>query len=278
MTLAVRARPLVVCADDFGLNTPVNDAVLELAAAGRLSAASCLVDGAAVHDGARRLREGRRTAIDLGLHLNLTESFGDRSLRWTLPKLIGRAYARLLNLDQVRQEVRRQLTLFEDIFDAPPDHVDGHQHVHQLPGVRQMLFGELQARYPGRRPWLRSGRTPFGLLPLKPAVISFLGARTFAAEATKKGFATNGRLLGVYDFETTSDAYANHLQHWLGSARPWDLLMCHPALGNDSRDAISSARWTEYGVLASSAFEALLRSQGVTPCRLSEAATRGVPI
>lgn len=270
----MQAQPLIVCADDFGLNAAVNEAVLELAAGGRLSATSCLVDGYAIHDGARRLCGSHRAAVDVGLHLNLTEAFGDRSPRWRLPELIGRAYTRMLDREVIRREVCRQLTGFEDIFGAAPDHVDGHQHVHQLPVVRDVLFSELRSRYPGRVPWLRSGRTPFGLLPLKPAIISALGASAFAVDATEQGFATNGCLLGVYDFAASSETYSSYLDNWLRSTQPWDLLMCHPALGNDSRDPISSARWTEFGVLASTAFESMLRSQGVAPCRFSQAVNR----
>ena len=262
--------PLVVCADDFGLNRQVNAAVIELAVAGRLSATSCLVDGPAIADGAQRLCHPSRLAMDVGLHFNLTEDFGGRSPRWTLPQLIGRAYAGVLNLGTVRMEVRRQLDLFEQLFNASPDHVDGHQHVHQLPGVRQVLLGELRARYPGRPPWLRSGRTPSGIASLKPAIVSLLGSRSFSFEAAEHGFDTNRRLLGVYGFHASSEQYTTQLGRWLDEARPWDLLMCHPALGNDPRDPITEARWMEYGVLAASGFEQMLQQRGIVLRRMSD--------
>uniref|UniRef100_A0A183TBX6 Carbohydrate deacetylase n=1 Tax=Schistocephalus solidus TaxID=70667 RepID=A0A183TBX6_SCHSO len=36
-------------------------------------------------------------------------------------------------------EVEKQLLAFEDLFGMPPFRVDGHQHVHVLPGVREVL-------------------------------------------------------------------------------------------------------------------------------------------
>lgn len=206
--------PVIVCADDFGLNPAVNDAVIELLAQRRVSAVSCLVDAPAAADGARQLRPHARETFDLGLHLNLTESWGDEWGRMALPALLARACARVLDLSVVRAEVRRQLTRFEDLHARAPDHVDGHQHVHQLPGVRQVLLEELQARYAGDLPWLRVGRRPRGEFGIKAVAIGLLGAQGLARAADRQGFGTNARLLGVYGFKDSPRDYLRRLEGW----------------------------------------------------------------
>lgn len=263
-----RLLPIIICADDFGLNVPVNRAVLELLHAGRLSAASCLVDGAAIHAGASELRHLQRSTFDLGLHLNFTEALEGGLFREPLPFLIARAYGGRLDLTAIRMEVRRQLTRFEDVFGAAPDYVDGHQHVHQLPGVRQILLSELHERYGDARPWLRSCRRPTQSWSIKSLLIDFLGANGLVRAATQNGFRTNGRLLGVYDFSGSVQEYLERTETWLRQAQPFDLLMCHPGLGNDDRDQISSARWAEYAALSSDAFERALVQWGAVPSRL----------
>ncbi len=49
----------------------------------------------------------------------------------------------------------RQLDLFEAALGYPPDHIDGHQHVHALPVVRQALIDVVARRYPVTPPMLR---------------------------------------------------------------------------------------------------------------------------
>ncbi|HKB55104.1 MAG TPA: ChbG/HpnK family deacetylase, partial [Ramlibacter sp.] len=177
-------RRLAICADDYGLSAGVDDAIAELIAAGRLSALSCLVDGPRFAAGAARL-DDLGTRADVGLHLNFTESFGERAPRFPLSGLIARAYARLLDAGAIRTEIRRQLDAFEDGCGFAPHHVDGHQHVQQLPMIRDALLEELERRSPAQRPWLRSGMPPasgIGSLAAdrrKPAILGLLGARTF---------------------------------------------------------------------------------------------------
>ncbi|VDP76503.1 unnamed protein product [Echinostoma caproni] len=38
-----------------------------------------------------------------------------------------------VNLQQVELELEKQLCAFRTLFDAPPSHADGHQHIHVLP-------------------------------------------------------------------------------------------------------------------------------------------------
>jgi chitin disaccharide deacetylase len=264
------ALRLAVCADDYGLNAAADDAIADLVEAGRLSALSCLVDAPHFRAGARRLTALAASA-DVGLHLNFTESFGEEAPRYGLGACIARAYARRLDPGVVRAEVRRQLDLFEDACGFAPQHVDGHQHVQQLPTVRDALLAELEARGAPQRPWLRIGVPPRSVRGLKPAVIGTLGGRALERAARQRGFATNGHLLGVYDFGGSATDYAARLERWLGAARDRDLLMTHPGAGEHPGDPIAAARARECAVLGGAAFAQMLAAHGISVARLSRA-------
>jgi predicted glycoside hydrolase/deacetylase ChbG (UPF0249 family) len=275
MTATPSRVRLAVCADDFGLSGGVNEAIVELVGRGRLSAFSCLVDAPAFRPDAARLASLAGRA-DVGLHLNFTERFGEHARRFSLPAMIGRAYAHLLVADAIRAEIRRQLDRFEDACGFAPHHVDGHQHVQQLPVVRAALLTELDARYRTARPWLRTGLPPpagglswFEADHLKPFVLGMLGARALTRAAAQRGFVTNRRLLGVYDFSGSTADYGARLGGWLAQAGDRDLLMTHPGQGEQAGDPIAAARRREYEVLGSAAFEQALAAHGVAVTRLS---------
>lgn len=261
------ALRLAICADDYGLSAGVDDAIADLVEAHRLSATSCLVDAPHFRAGGSRLRTLAGSA-DIGLHLNFTESFGEDAPRFGLAPLIARAYARQLDAGAVRAEIRRQLDLFESVCGFAPHHVDGHQHVQQLPVVREALLEELAAR-PGPRPWLRIGLPPKGAHGLKPVVLGALGARALARDAVRRGFATNAHLLGVYGFDGSAADYLARLERWLAAAGERDVLMAHPGSGEAAGDPIAAARSREYAVLGGAAFGRMLAAHGVTVARLS---------
>jgi predicted glycoside hydrolase/deacetylase ChbG (UPF0249 family) len=264
-------RRLAVCVDDFGLGEGVNQAVLALARLGRISATSCMVGAARFPPGVPALRELAPATLDVGLHLDLTEAPGDARLRLPLQKWIVLSHLRLLPRAALRREIDGQLDAFERAFGRPPAHVDGHEHVHQLPGVRQELVAALEARYRDRRPWLRNTRRPRGArLDRKAWIIEAVGAAGLARLARARGFGQNGHLVGVYDFRGNAERYLALLGGWLRAARDGDLLMCHPATQLVA-GATGPARLWEYEVLAGPAFGALLAREGFQVARIKSA-------
>ena len=134
-------KHVIVCGDDFGMNADIDEAMISLAALGRMSAVSCLTLGPTFLANAARLA---KLDIDLGLHLNLTEALSDGAQAMpSLSRLIMRAYAGRLDAAWVDAQLERQFDAFEAAFGRMPDYVDGHQHVHQLPVVRQRLLALL---------------------------------------------------------------------------------------------------------------------------------------
>jgi len=248
---AGRTRTLCVCADDFGLSEGINQAVLALMERGAVTATSCMVLRAAWLPGARRLRVLPPAQADVGLHLDLT-AVDASAAEASLGALVARSFARQLDLAAVRAAIDAQLDTFEQAMGRAPAHVDGHRHVHQLPGVREVLADALAARYPGAPPWLRSTRpAPAPLaVPAKQRLIHALGGRGLEALARRRGLPMSRHLLGVYGFEGGPTAYLRRLLAWLVHAGDGDVLMCHPSVRTVDGDAVGEARMHELSALA----------------------------
>ncbi len=269
--------PFVVCADDFGLESGVDAAIVELAQNGRLSATGCLVNAAGFVHAAVALKN---LPIDVGLHLNFTEDLGPPGTYRPLGKLVALAYTGQLSALAVRRQIEQQLDLFHQHLERGPDFVDGHLHVHQLPVIRNQLIEALRARYSSRLPWLRDTRPAYlsRSLPFmqrtKARVIGALGARAFSVLAHKNGAKQNNGFAGAYDFSRPHPDYAWMLEQWLMHARAWTVLMTHPAKSASAQLAFGKDRQREFQVLASDDFSELLERYKLRVARLSTRAAQ----
>lgn len=267
--------PISLCADDFGIEPGVDEAIVELSEKGRLSATSCLTTAAGFTERADWLKG---LPIDIGVHLNFTEFLGTPGLYLPLPRLILQSYLRKLDADDVHTQIGQQLDAFEQQLGRAPDFVDGHLHIHQFPVIRQALIEHLLARYPGQKIWLRNTQ-PGSLsnaLPLmqrlKAQVIGALGARALTRMAGQHGFLVNTDFMGAYDFSKPHPSYAAMLDAWFSKALPGTLLMTHPAKYISTDDAFGQDRVEEYRVLSNDLFTLLLEQHHLAVRRLSEGA------
>lgn len=136
---------LVFNADDAGLAAGTDAAILRCAAAGVVRAATVVVNGPTA---AAFVAEALDAGVDIGLHVNLTQGEALAGPQRTLTddrgrfpgkaELWRRAVAGALDPAALRAEVTMQWERIHALG-AAPTHVDGHNHVHVLPGVRPVL-------------------------------------------------------------------------------------------------------------------------------------------
>uniref|UniRef100_A0A8D0DL88 Carbohydrate deacetylase n=1 Tax=Salvator merianae TaxID=96440 RepID=A0A8D0DL88_SALMN len=145
---------LIVTGDDFGYCPRRNQGIVDCFLAGAVSNVSLLVNGSAVLDA---VQLARRYHIPIGLHANLSEGspvcpvlkekstllnnegffHGKMGIRTALA-------SGLLNLSEVKEELRAQVDLFRELTGHLPHHMDGHQHVHVLPEIRHVFAQVLE--------------------------------------------------------------------------------------------------------------------------------------
>jgi hopanoid biosynthesis associated protein HpnK len=169
-------RRLIVNADDFGLSSSVNQAVVRAHREGVLTTASLMVNEAACDEAVALARANP----ELGVGLHLVLLCGRAALsREQIPGLVnecgefsdspvgvGMKYFFKRGLrEQLRAEIRAQLEKFR-ATGLPLDHVNGHLHLHLHPTVLRILLEEGRA-FGIRR--MRLTREPFWLdAPLAP--------------------------------------------------------------------------------------------------------------
>jgi predicted glycoside hydrolase/deacetylase ChbG (UPF0249 family) len=271
-------RPVVLCADDYGLTEGVSRGILELARAGRISATSVMSNMPAWRSRAPDLAS-LRGSIGVGLHLNLTtgaplgrmsELAPDGRFR-PLSHILSRALLRRLPGAELRAEIERQFDAFERCFGAPPAFIDGHQHVHVLPVVRSALLSVLAGRGHAGGLWLRDpsdGIAPILGRPVerrKALIVRTLSAG-FRRAARAAGFRTNEGFSGFspLDGDTPAGIVFEAAFRNLG---PRPVVMCHPGYVDAALlglDPAVESRSAELAYLASDSFPALLRARGLT--------------
>lgn len=263
MTSPTAPRALILCADDYALHPAVDAAVEQLTLAGRLSATSCMTTSPRWAEAAPRL-QALRPRLSVGLHFNLTESHGGAAAAQPLATVIRHAYTGMWSADAMRRMWAQQLDAFEAALGSPPDFIDGHQHVHQLPGFADAMLHVLRQRYTAQQmPWVRS-TAPMGTLWRSPkaAIIALLGGWQTTRRLRQAGVAINQGFGGVYGFDApTPERYGTQMAQWLAQVQNGSLLMCHPATTEVVGDAIGAQRPVEFAYLMSDAFGALLQAR-----------------
>lgn len=274
---------IVLCADDYGIAPGVGQAIRHLLSLGRLSATSCMVVSPYWPAEAEALKPFAERA-DVGLHLTLTDQRALGPMPRTapgrrLPKLLrlaALAFAGRLARDEIKAELTRQLDAFETAFGRPPAHLDGHQHVHQLPVVRDVVLELYAARLARHGVYLRYCTEPARAILARRVhvgeafVIDRL-ARRFARVARAAGIPGNRRFSGVHDFAGRIP-YRELFDAFLEAPEPGLLVICHPGISDAAlvaADRVTLAREDEYRYFLSDAFLESLRTHRVAVTRLA---------
>jgi len=261
--------PITLCADDYAQNEGIDHAVLTLLAEKRLTAVSCFSTAPRWQQQAAPALREHSAQADIGLHFNLTEGFVAPAPH-QLNRLILRSLLTRLDSQRLERLLHQQLDAFESGFARAPAFIDGHQHVHQLRGVRQILLKTLQSRYPGMDIWIRNTVPANPAWRGKAAILKHLGGAAIARALHTASIRSNNGFAGVYGFDRAD--YDGCFAEWLRVARPGMLIMCHPGARVHAGDAIADQRLIEYQFLCSAAFDEMLNAAHVRLLPLSKIA------
>jgi chitin disaccharide deacetylase len=269
----VSEKRVVLCADDFGLAPGVSRGIMELLETGRLSATSCMVNYPEFGDDARALKSfiGR---ADLGLHFSLTDS---RSIS----SVALECHLRPPPFSMMLDAVERQVEIFSNAMGILPDYIDGHQHVHVLPVVRDAVVNV--AKRVGaytRVPWEPINQAMWHRpAPLESAYLA-RASRALAKLARGAGIPTNHGFRGVRTFREKIP-FSDLFRAMIAGAGEGCLVMCHPGhidamLGG--RDSVLEPRADEWSYFSGPDFPADLAGAGLTLSRLRETVAQdGLP-
>lgn len=262
-------KKIILCADDFGLHAEVSQGILQLVKKQRLSAVSCLVNGPDFSLQAQALR-ALKDQVQVGLHFNLTEGFSlsepDRGM-WGLKELLLKSHCYGISSDWVAKEWQAQLNCFVDNMGSLPDFIDGHQHVHQFPVIRQQMLTLYEKRLRAQGTWVRSTYPALTLSPyaMKGRVLALAGGKALSRLLQKARIPHPAYFSGVYDFDPSSN-YRALFKQWLGllPSNTNTLIMCHPGQPSLDEDELGATRLKEWTYFFSEDFVRDKEEQGVS--------------
>ncbi|XP_074641541.1 carbohydrate deacetylase-like [Tubulanus polymorphus] len=146
----------VINADDFGYCDERNRGIIDCFLHKKsITSASLLVNGQAAESA---VAQAKKYNLPLGLHMNVTEGkpICPATLQTSLTDDTGSFHDKMsfitllesgsINMPDLKREMVAQIELFIKLTGVCPVHVDGHQHVHILPGVNQ-VFAEAVTSY-----------------------------------------------------------------------------------------------------------------------------------
>ena len=279
-------RNLIVNADDLGWTPGVNRGIAEAHRNGIVTSASLLANGEAFAEAVELVRTSR--GLGVGVHLNLNDGL-PTAPRETVPSLLNDAgefeggpdglllkiATRALSMREVEIEWEAQISAVRRAG-IEPTHLDGHKHVHMLPG----LF-EIALRL-AKRHGIAAIRVSLEASSLRAA----LSTGEARAVVLKQGVQARGlKLLARDAREQAERAGVSTADYFCGIAQTGELtklgvarllrslpegtteLMCHPGYADDAlrktATRLQASREKELEILTDTEIRNLVASQGV---------------
>ncbi len=281
------ARNLIVNADDFGWTAGVNCGIAEAHRNGIVTSASLLANGEAFAGAVELARDGG--GLGVGVHLNLNDG-PPIAPRESVPSLVNdsgefeggpdglllKIATRGLSMREVELEWSAQISKVRDAG-IEPTHLDGHKHVHMLPGLFETAL-RLAKRYgigairvsheaSSLRSALSTGQLRAGVV-LKQGVQARglkLLARDAREQAERAGVSTADYFCGIAQTgELTREGVARLLRSLPEGTTE---LMCHPGYADEALRKTSTrlrgSRQKEVEILTDTEIRNLVASQGI---------------
>ncbi len=274
-------------ADDLGWTAGVNRGIAEAHRNGIVTSASLLANGGAFAEAVELARDAR--GLGLGVHLNLNDG-PPVAPRESVPSLVNdsgefeggpdglllKIATRGLSLREVEMEWNAQISKVRDAG-IEPTHLDGHKHVHMLPGLFEIALrlakrhgiGAIRVSHEASslRSALSTGRLRAGVV-LKQGVQARglkLLARDARQQAERAGVSTADYFCGIAQTgELTREGVARLLR---GLPEGTTELMCHPGYADEalSKTAtrLQASRQKEVEILTDMEIRNLVASQGI---------------
>jgi chitin disaccharide deacetylase len=281
-------KNLIVNADDLGWTDGVNRGIVEAFLHGIVTSTSLLANGAAFAGGVEAARSA--PGLGVGVHLNLSDGppVADRETVTSLlnndgefaggpENLLLRRARRGLLLAEVENEWDAQIQKVRDAG-ISPTHLDGHKHVHMLPGLFEIAL-KLAKRHD-----IGAIRVALETSSLRAALSS--GSKQNAGVVMKQGVQARGlKLLARDAREQAERAGISTADYFCGIAQTGELtregveqfvkslpdgtteLMCHPGYADAALQKtptrLQDSRQTELQILTDTGIRNLVASMGI---------------
>jgi chitin disaccharide deacetylase len=282
-------KNLIVNADDLGWTEGVNRGIAEAHRRGLVTSTSLLANGRAFTSALEVARAN--PALGVGVHLNLSDGPPTTDAA-QLPGLLNGAGAHLkhgpealllriarrsLPLDEVEREWDAQIRKIQDAR-VEPTHIDGHKHVHMLPGLFEIAV-RLAKKHGIRairvsheesklRAMLATGGEQKSTVVLKQGVQARglkLMARDAREIADRAGLMTADYFCGIAQTGVLTQEGTEHLLESLPDGTTE--LMCHPGYADEELRAtdtrLQQSRQTELQILTNPRTRQLVALRGI---------------
>jgi chitin disaccharide deacetylase len=281
------ARNLIVNADDLGWTAGVNRGIAEAHRHGIVTSASLLANGAAFAEAVALARE--TSGLGVGVHLNLSDG-PPVAPREAVPSLVNdsgefeggpdglllKIATRGLSIREVEIEWNAQISKVRNAG-VEPTHLDGHKHVHMLPGLFEIALrlakrhgiGAIRVSHEASslRAALSTGERRAAVV-LKQGVQARglkLLARDAREQAERVGVSTADYFCGIAQTgELTKEGVARLLRSLPEGTTE---LMCHPGYADEAlrktATRLQASREKEIEILTDPEIRNLVASQGI---------------
>jgi len=281
-------KNLIVNADDLGWTGGVNRGILDAFRRGIVTSTSLLANGSAFLEAAKAAKSA--PGLGVGVHLNLSDGdpvadhesvtslLNDKGEFADGPEsLLLKRARRGLVLDEVEEEWDAQIQKVRDAG-IRPTHLDGHKHVHMLPGLFEIALRlakkhgieavRVSLEESSLRAALAFGEKHRAGIVMKQGVQARalkLLARDARQQAARAGIATADYFCGIAQ---TGELTRQGVERLLTSLPEGTTeLMCHPGYADEALQKtatrLQASRQKELDILTDTRIRNLVASQGI---------------